>query len=235
MIPTIREEDSELWVTWNPVREGSPADIRFRKTEDPLYKVVEMNWKDNAKFPEKLERERLRDQKNNPDQYEHIWEGGYKTVVEGAYFTEHLRIAKEEGRIGHVAQDPLITVRLFADIGGTGAKADSFVFWAAQFVGKEIRVLNYYEAQGQPIGHHLMWLRNNGYEPESGAQIWLPHDGDTHDKVFSVSYESAFQKAGYDVTVIPNQGRGAAMLRVESARNTFGNVWFNKDTTKSGR
>ena len=234
LIPTIREEDSELWVTWNPARENSPADKRFRKTKDPLYKVEEMNWRDNAKFPDKLERERQRDKVNNPDQYEHIWEGGYKTVIEGAYFATQLQKAKEEGRIGKLAEDPLMIVRLFADIGGTGAKSDAFTFWAAQFIGKEIRVLNYYEVVGQPIGAHLSWLRDQKYTPDR-AKIWLPHDGDTNDKVIDISYESAFKKAGYETVVIANQGKGAAMMRVESARNTFNNAWFDEEKTEPGR
>lgn len=133
-----------------------------------------------------------------------------------------------------MAADPLLAIRLFADIGGTGARADNFVFWAAQFVGREIRVLDHYEVQGQPIGAHVAWLRERGYTP-GRAQIWLPHDGETQDRVFDVSYESAFQAAGYEVTVIPNQGKGAAMMRVEAARRMTPRVWFNADTTEGGR
>ena len=81
--------------------------------------------------------------------------------------------------------------------------------WAVQFVGREIRLVNYYEAVGQPLAAHLTWMREQGYKP-AHAQVWLPHDGSTHDKVYDVSYESAIRDAGYDVTVVPNQGRGAA-------------------------
>jgi phage terminase large subunit len=75
LIPTLREEDSELWVTWNPRRKGSATDRRFRGSKDPLVKVVELNWRDNPKFPAVLERQRLRDQAERPDSYGHIWEG----------------------------------------------------------------------------------------------------------------------------------------------------------------
>lgn len=237
VIPTLREEDSdwnaELWVTWNPKRKTSAAEKRFRGTNDPLIKVVELNWRDNPKFPAKLERERIRDFASNPDQYPHVWEGAFATAISGAYFANALTQAKAENRIGRVAADPLMTIRLFADIGGTGAKADNFVFWAAQFIGREIRLLNHYEQQGQPIEAHLNWLRAQGYTPDR-AQIWLPHDGDTQDKVHDVSYRSAFEAAGYVVTVIPNQGKGAAMLRVEAARRLFPSMWFNAETTEPG-
>ena len=237
LIPTLREEGSdwnaELWVTWNPKRKIAPVEERFRASSDVLTKVVQLNWRDNPKFPAKLERDRLRDLHERPDQYGHVWEGEYATAIAGAYFAQSLTQAKAEGRIGKVPADPLMTIRLFADIGGTGAKADNFVFWAAQFIGREIRVLNHYEQQGQPIEAHLNWLRSQGYTPDR-AQIWLPHDGDTQDKVFDVSYRSALEAAGYVVTVIPNQGKGAAMLRVEAGRRLFPAMWFNEQTTEAG-
>ena len=234
LIPTLREEDSELWVTWNPERKTSATHKRFREANDNRTKVVELNWRDNPWFPAILERTRLKDKNERPDSYDHIWEGDFVTVVEGAYFAKHLTAAKAENRIGRVAADPLMTIRLFVDIGGTGAKADSFVIWAAQFIGKEIRVLDYYEAQGQPLATHLNWCREKGFSPDR-AQFWLPHDGSTQDKVFDVSYESALRQAGYSVTVIPNQGKGAAAARIEAARRLFPAMWFNEATTEPGR
>lgn len=238
-VPTLREEgdgwNAELWVTWNPKRKTASVEKRFPvNSPDPRIKVVVLNWRDNPRFPAKLERERQRDLKERPDQYEHIWEGDYVTVVEGAYFAACLTAAKAAGRIGRVPADPLMTYRLFADIGGTGAKADNFVFWATQFIGREIRVLNHYEQQGQPIAAHLTWLRSQGYVP-GNTTIWLPHDGDTQDKVHDVSYRSAFEAAGYAVEVVENQGKGAAMLRVEAARRIFPACWFNEETTQAGR
>jgi phage terminase large subunit len=235
LIPTLREEDSELWVTWNPESKRSATHKRFRESEpDPRTKIVEMNWRDNPWFPAILERKRQADLRDRPEQYDHIWEGGFRAVSEGAYFARHLTEAKTQGRIGIVPADPLMTIRLFADIGGTGAKADNFVFWAAQFVGLQVRVLDHYEVQGQDLAHHLNWLRSRGYTPDR-AQIWLPHDGGTQDRVINVSYQSAFEDAGYTVTVIPNQGKGAAMNRIEAVRRLFPAVWFNADTTEPGR
>nr|WP_210287237.1 phage terminase large subunit [Allorhizobium borbori] len=234
LIPTLREEDSELWATWNPERKTSATHKRFRESTGDRMKIVELNWRDNPWFPDILNRTRLRDKEQRPDSYDHIWEGGFVTVVEGAYFASALTQAKSEGRIGRVAADPLMTIRLFVDIGGTGAKADNFVIWAAQFIGREIRVLDHYEAQGQPAAAHLNWCRSRGYTPEK-AQFWLPHDGSTQDKVFDVSYESALRSAGYSVTVIPNQGKGAAAARIEEARRLFPAMWFNEATTEAGR
>lgn len=233
LIPTVREHGSEVWLTWNPERKTSPTHKRFREDPPEDAKIVELNWRDNPWFPEVLEAERKRDQDKRPDSYAHIWEGDFRGVYEGAYFAKVLNAAKAEGRIGRVAADPLMTIRLFVDIGGTGARADSFVIWAAQFIGREIRVLDHYEAVGQDFAAHINWLRSRGYAPDK-AQVWLPHDGATQDKVFSVSYESAFRDAGYSVTVVPNQGKGAAMFRIEAVRRLFPSIWVNEATCSAG-
>jgi phage terminase large subunit len=238
LIPTLREEgdgwNAELWVTWNPARKGSATDKRFRGSQDARYKIAELNWRDNPKFPAKLERDRQRDLNERPEQYDHIWEGDYVTVVEGAYYAKHLTQAKQEGRIARVAFDPLMTVRLFFDIGGTGARADAAAICPAQFIGKEIRTRDHYEAVGQPLAAHINWMRSKGFTPDR-AQIWLPHDGATHDKVYAVSYESALRDAGYKVTVVPNQGKGAAKARIEALRRIFPYIWFDESTTEGGR
>ena len=230
--PTIRAENSELWFSWNPRREIDPIDIMLRGPEKPTGSiVVEANWRDNPWFTKELEQERTDTMRMEPDQYDHIWEGAYVKVIAGAYFAADLTKAKSEQRIGKVSADPLMTLRVFCDIGGTGAKADAFTMWVAQFIGREVRVLDYYEAVGQPLATHLAWLRSKGYDD---AQIWLPHDGSTNDKVYDVSYESALKDAGYKVTVVPNQGKGAAKARIESCRRTFPSVWFNETSCQGG-
>ncbi len=232
--PTIRDEGSQLWFSWNPRRKADPVDNMLRGSVLPTDStVVNANWSDNPYFTSVLEQERQDCLKITPEQYDHIWDGGYATVLDGAYYAKAIQEAKQSGRIGRVAADPLMTVRLFCDIGGTGAKADAFTIWAAQFIGKEVRVINYYEAVGQPLASHLDWMRANGYTPDK-AQIWLPHDGASNDKVYDVSYESALKQAGYSVTVVPNQGKGAAKARIESARRTFPAMWFNEPTTEPG-
>ena len=232
LIPTLREEDSELWVTWNPELETSATHKRFRLSNDPRYKVVELNWRDNPKFPAKLERDRQRDKEERPEQYEHIWEGGFKTAVEGAYYAQSLTQAKEMGRITSIAIDPLMTTRAYWDIGGTGAKADATSIWIVQFIGQRINVIDYYEAKGQPLSAHLAWLRRRGYDE---AQCVLPHDGGSGEKIIDATYEGAIAAAGFDVRTIPNQGTGAASMRVEASRRLFPRIWFDERNTGPGR
>jgi phage terminase large subunit len=232
--PTLRAAGSELWFSWNPRRRSDPVDVMLRGAEKPTgSQVVRANWRDNPWLTAELEQERKDCLRMQAEQYDHIWEGGYATVLEGAYYAKSIALARQQKRIGRVAADPLMTIRVFCDIGGTGAKADAFTMWAAQFVGKEIRVLDYYESVGQPLATHLEWLRERNYTTKK-AQIWLPHDGDTQDKVHDVSYASALRQVGYTVTVVPNQGAGAAKARIEAGRRLFPSMWFHEETTEPG-
>ena len=232
--PTLRAAGSQLIFTWNPRRKTDPVDVMFRGPEKPTGSVVvKANWRDNPWFTAELEQERQDCLRMQPEQYEHIWEGGYAVILDGAYYAKSLAKARLEGRVGRVPADPLMTIRLFCDIGGTGAKADAFAIWACQFIGKEIRVIDYYEAVGQPLAAHLGWMRERGYLPDK-AQIWLPHDGETQDRVYDVSYESAMRQAGYKVSIVPNQGKGAAKARTEVGRRLFPACWFNEATCAGG-
>ncbi len=220
--PTMRAKGAELCFSWNPRRKTDAIETMLRGAGLPTDAVVvKALYRDNPWFPEALEQERRDFLRGYPDQYAHVWDGEYVSAINGAYFARELAAARAEKRVTPVHRDPLMALRAFVDIGGTGARADAFAMWIAQFVGGEIHVLDYYEAVGQPLATHVSWLRAKGY---GDAQVWLPHDGATHDRVYSVSYESALRDAGFAVEVVPNQGPGAAGARIEAARRLFPRV-----------
>lgn len=220
--PTIRAPGSELWFTWNPRRKADPVDVMLRGAEKPTGAiVVEANWRDNPWFTAELEQERIDCMRMQPDHYDHIWEGGYVAASDGAYYAADLAKARSGGRIGRVAADPLMQYRAFWDIGFRDATA----IWVAQFVGREIRALRYYEAVGQPLASHLQWLRDNGF---GGAICVLPHDGSRADAISGARFEDHIRSAGFDVRTVPNQGKGAAMKRIETARRLFSSIWFDE-------
>ncbi|MDS7935656.1 phage terminase large subunit [Acinetobacter sp. V91_7] len=94
LLPTVREANSEVWVTWNPERRDSPTSQRFRHEEirdeltgELIGLGVEMNYSDNPWFPEELELERRRDQQNlAPEDYDWIWEGAYLENADAQIF-----------------------------------------------------------------------------------------------------------------------------------------------------
>jgi phage terminase large subunit len=234
--PTIHRWDgAELWASWNPTRRIDAIDEFFRGGEGaPTGSiVVKANWRNNPFWSDAAEAERQLELERYPERYPHTYEGEYAGAFEGAYFAKLLTQAKLDKRIvPNLSADPLLPLRVFIDIGGAGASADAFTAWVVQWVGDEIRVLNYYEAVGQVLGTHVAWLRQNGCER---AEIYLPHDGVNTNNVTGKRYEDHFRDAGFSTTVIPNQGRGAAAMRIEAVRRLSPKFWFDEAKTEAGR
>ncbi|MEG9482770.1 PBSX family phage terminase large subunit [Mannheimia indoligenes] len=89
LIPTVREDNSEIWMTWNPENRGSATDIRFRVNPPENSCIVEMNYQDNPWFPDVLEQERLNDKQRLDDAtYRWIWEGDYLEASDAQIFRD---------------------------------------------------------------------------------------------------------------------------------------------------
>jgi len=234
--PTIHRWDgSEIWASWNPTRKADAVDDFFRGPAGlPKGAVaVTANWRDNPFWNQSAEEERLTELERYPERYPHTYEGEYARAFEGAYFAKLLTQAKQENRIGRVTADPLLPIRGYIDIGGAGVNADAFVIWIVQFVGQEIRVLDYYESVGQVLGEHVAWLRSKKYDR---AILRLPHDGVNANNITGKRYEDHLRDAGFEVEPsVPNQGTGAASLRIEAVRRIMPKCWFNEATTEAGR
>lgn len=88
LIPTIREEGSEIWWTYNPKDPADPVDNLFRGPAGPPPGsiVVEVNWYDNPWFPATLARGMEYDQRRDEDKYRHIWLGRYLQRSEAKVF-----------------------------------------------------------------------------------------------------------------------------------------------------
>lgn len=84
--PTIREDNSELWFSWNPRHETDPVDEMLRKNPPPGSIVIQSSWRDNPWFPDVLRQEMEWDRLTDPDKYAHIWEGGYEKHSEARVF-----------------------------------------------------------------------------------------------------------------------------------------------------
>jgi phage terminase large subunit len=200
----------------------------FRAGDPPTGAViVKANWNDNPWFPGELEQERKDCFIQQSDQYNHIWEGDYVTVAEGAYYAQDLAKARASGRITRLAENPLLPLKAYWDIG----LRDATAIWIAQQDGARVNVLDYYEASGQPLAAHLEWLRSHGY---AKAECVLPHDGAKGDAVTGVRFEDHIRQAGFTVRTIANQGKGAALKRVEAARKLFPRIWFDDEKCAGG-
>lgn len=122
-IPSVRERDSEIWVTWNPESPKSPTHKRFRESPPESSRIVEMNYTDNPWFPDVLEAERREDIRHRPDDYAHVWLGAFKTNSEAQVF-KNWRVEEFEtpsdavlrfGADWGFAVDPTALIRCYID------------------------------------------------------------------------------------------------------------------------
>lgn len=125
LLPTIREEGSEIWGTWNRETKGSPTDVRFIETDLGDHgMVVEINYNDNPWFSSALEIERQRDERNLPyEEYAWIWLGQYRGISEAQIFKDKYRVSEFEvdasfgeplhGMDFGFAEDPTAVVRMY--------------------------------------------------------------------------------------------------------------------------
>lgn len=78
LIPTVRDEGSEIWLSLNPNRKEDATSQRFIETEPDDCLKIKINWDGNPHFPDTLDKERRRDRERlDPATYSHIWEGEY--------------------------------------------------------------------------------------------------------------------------------------------------------------
>lgn len=80
LIPTIRKEDSEIWITFNPDREEDATYQRFVKNTPPDSIIALVNFYDNPWFPDVLRKEMEYCKEVDYGKYEHVWLG--KTVID---------------------------------------------------------------------------------------------------------------------------------------------------------
>lgn len=225
LIPTLREEDSELWVTWNPESKRSSTHRRFREGRpDPRIKVAEINWRDNPWFPQVLERTRQRDKIDRPDRYEHIWEGAFSTVFEGAYYVREMVDAKDKGRIRAIEVDPALPVHTAWDLG----IGDSTAIWFFQVVGSEVRVVDFYESNGKGLPHYADVLNAKGYRY---GDDWVPHDAMVRELGTGRTRIETLRELKRNPRLVPNH---TLMDGINAVRETIPHCWFDETRTDYG-
>jgi len=226
LIPTLREEDSELWCTWNPESKRSPTHLRFRVgPRDDRIKIVELNWRDNPWFPEVLERTRQRDKVQRPNQYDHIWEGDFAQVFEGAYYTPELMALRAQGRVTSVKHEPLLPTYAAWDLG----KGPNMAIWVFQIDGGSLRVLKY--LQGQTDEGIPTMLRYLDQLPYKITEHRLPHDAKVRELGTERTRVETMQAAGQKLKLVADH---KVRDGINAVKETLPRCWFDAENTEYG-
>lgn len=223
--PTIREEGSELWVSWNPESNLSATHQRFRADTPASSKIVEINWRDNPYFPKVLELVRQNDFEKRPENYDHIWEGAFLTHHEGAYYSLEMRDANAQGRITAVPYETRMPVITAWDLG----IGDTTAIWFCQKVGPETRLIDHYETSGVGLDHYVRVLQSKGYVYD---QHILPHDVRVRELGSGKSRLETLQSLGLsNIQIAPQLNVDDG---IQASRSLLATCWFDAEKCSHG-
>ena len=224
LVPTIRKEGSEIWISFNPDLESDETYQRFVVNPPKESFVVQVNWRDNPWFPEVLREEMLELKVKDRDAYLNVWEGNCRVMLDGAVYAEEIRQALAEGRFCSVPYDPTKGVSTFWDLGW----ADSTSIWFAQKVGFETRVIDYYSNSQKPINHYLAHMQSKRYIYDT---VWLPHDARAKQLGSGKSIEEIVRAQGHKVRIVPKL---SLVDGINAARTVFPGVWVDSKACAEG-
>lgn len=159
------------------------------------------------------------------DQYEQEFECSFSAALVGAYYGRDMNALEKAERITGVAYDRAVPVYTGWDLGID----DSTAIWFAQIVGREVHLIDYLEASGEPLDYYV---REIGKKPYVYADHFLPHDAEAKELGTGKTRVETLKSLGLkSPKVIPVQ-------RVEDGINAvrllLPRCWFDKTQTKRG-
>lgn len=223
LIPTIRKEGSEIWISFNPDLDTDETYLRFVVNPPPDSHVAFVNHSDNPWFPSVLEAEREHCLLTNRDEYDNIWEGKTKAAVSGAIYAKELEYAAANGLVRNVPHDPTLPVHCILDLGWNDAMTVIFV----QKVASEVRLIDYIEESFKTLDWYIGEARKRY---SNIGEWWIPHDGEHKDFKTGKSTKELMEKAQCTVFVNP---RLSIEEGIKHVRMMFKRCYF--DQTKMAR
>ena len=225
LIPTIRKEQSEIWVTFNPELETDETYQRFVANPPANAIVQKINWSDNPWFPDTLKDEMLALKSRDPAAHRIVWEGFCRMTVDGAIFGKEMQMAELDSRITNVPYDASKPVHAVFDLGW----ADMTSVWFVQFIGMETRLIRYIEVNQTTMTDILARMQTFGYLYDT---LWLPHDAQNKTLASSGrSIEDIVRAAGYKTKVLE---RVPVVDSINAARTIFRSCYFDRDNCAEG-
>ena len=183
--------------------------------------------KDTGAIPESVleqERREIVAKDGNDAFYQQEYMCSFDVPIQGAYYAYQLMAADDEGRIGNVPHTPSAKVNTAWDLG----IGDATAIWFFQTVGREIRVIDYYESSGEGLAFYIKELQN---KPYIYSDHYAPHDIEVRELGTGKSRLEVAKGLGINFTVAP-------MLTVEdgieAVRNILPRCWFDTKKCENG-
>lgn len=224
LIPTIRKDGSEIWISYNPQLETDETHQRFSVRPPAQAIVRRLTWRDNPWFPAVLKAEMEELRERDMDAYLNVWEGQCLKALDGAVYAVELRLAEEEGRFCKVPYDRLLPVHTFWDLGWS----DSTSIWFAQVCRGEYRIIDHLSDSRKAISHYQKVLQDKGY---IYGTHHLPHDARAKSLGTGKSIEEILRAAGSTVKIVPQLSIADG---INAVRTIFPNLYFDSEKCCDG-
>ena len=159
------------------------------------------------------------------DRYEQEFECSFEAAIQGAYYAQEMKTATTTGRVTNVPYDPAVGVTTAWDLG----IGDSTAIFFAQYVGQEIRIIDYYESSGVGLDHYAKVLSEKGYHY---VEHILPHDVQVKELGTGKSRIETLDALGIsNITIAPKL---AVDDGIQAARSMIARCWFDEEDCARG-
>ena len=227
LLPTIRKEGSEIWISFNPELDTDETWVRFVENTPEDCIVVEMSFDTNPWMTKTAEAERqtflrmVESGARRQEDYDNIWLGKCRTSVEGSIYPDEVAKVISDGRLCPQPYNPKLKVHTIWDLGWNDKMAIIFV----QVAANAVMIIDYIEDSHRTYESYVLEIKAKEYNL---AGNWLPNvDGTNHSPILGVSPIEHIQSMGLtaDDKGVPNIGKKQG---IEAARQMFHRVYFDK-------
>jgi len=155
--------------------------------------------------------------------------GSFEAQIPGAYFADQLQQAKDQNRVGRIPIEPSLQVHTAWDLG----ISDSMSIWFFQAMGKEIRLVDYYESNGKGMEHYIQhltqWADRNGV---IYGQHLAPHDIEVRELTSGRSRKDVARDMG--ITFRTVQRPRTKIEGIQAIRRMFPRFWIDDERAEQG-
>ena len=226
--PILAENDGWAVFNYTPRGENHGWELyeMARKNPDKWFCQL-LTVKDTGVIKEEVleqERSEIISKDGNDALFQQEYMCSFKVPIQGAYYGTLLMQARETKRIGNVPYDPMIPVHTYWDLG----VGDSTAIWFAQFVGPEIRLIDYYETSGEGLPHYIKILQDKGYVY---GTHWAPHDIQVRELSSGKSRIEIASSLGINFEIAPQLSLDDG---INATRLLLPKCWFDEEKCHRG-
>jgi hypothetical protein len=146
-------------------------------------------------------------------------EEAFRASVQGAYYERQMSEMRKAGRLSAVPVEKGIPVTVGFDLG----MSDENCLVFSQTIGKEPRIIDYYENSGESLGHYAEVMRDKGY---NYGTVYLPHDAEVRSLNDRMSRVDALKGYGVkNIVVVPRTSD--VMSGIEQTRKFLATAWID--------